>query len=123
MISQGILIVDDEDFIRDLLSDFLSLEGYHCRAAASAEEALGLLSPTQNPFDLILVDRHLEHSRAEDFISTIMGRKLSTPIILLTGDHEVGSEEARRMGARGVVHKPFQLDRLLTYIQEILECP
>jgi len=121
MISKEILIVDDEDFIRDLLTDFLSLEGYICQSAANADEALDKLSRAQTTFALILLDRNLENCLAENLIASIQQMQINTPIILLTGDHEVGSDEARRMGACNVVHKPFQIDTLLTYIRETLE--
>lgn len=123
MISKDILIIDDEDFIRDLLNDFLSLEGFTPQTAASADMAYEILSSCQKPFDLILLDRHLDNSRAEDFIQRInsLPHCTTSPIILLTGDHEVGNEDARQMGAQGVIHKPFQIDSLLKSIEKILE--
>lgn len=121
MTEKDILIIDDEDFIRDLLTDFLSMEGFGCHSAATAEQAFEALAHAARPFDLILLDRHLENSRAEKVIAAFQEQHITVPIILLTGDHEVDTQEARKMGATDVIHKPFQIDNLLQRILSILE--
>jgi DNA-binding response OmpR family regulator len=121
MTQKEVLIVDDEEFIRDLLTDFLAMEGFTCHSAATADQAYAAISAAKSPFDLILLDRHLENSRAEIIMTRLSTMRVKSPIILLTGDHEVGLEEARKMGAADVIHKPFQIDNLLNHIQAILE--
>lgn len=121
MTEKLVLIIDDEDFIRDLLTDLLSMEGFTCHATATADQAFAAITAATSPFNLILLDRYLENSRAEIIIAKLMTMQVKSPIILLTGDHEVGLEEARKMGAADVIHKPFQIDNLLKHIQVLLE--
>ena len=54
---KSILIIDDEQFIRDIFSQFLSEAGYNIQSVASNDEAINFL--TQNTYDLILVDIHM----------------------------------------------------------------
>lgn len=123
MICKDILIIDDDDYIRDLLTDFLSMEGFSCRTAATIDQAVQELNQAAKPFDLILLDRHLDNSRGEDFLTRVQSKSLETPIILLTGDHDIGSREAQEMGAKDVIHKPFSIDFLLNCIRNTMVQP
>jgi DNA-binding NtrC family response regulator len=80
---QHILIVDDEADIRDLLAQFLTINGYRTTAAASAAEALKV--GRQDPPDLIIADLQLEDADGLEMIAELKAMLPDKPVILLTG--------------------------------------
>lgn len=78
-----ILIVDDEDEIRDLLGEFLTGHGYRVTGVATALEALRV-APNDRP-DLIISDLQLEESDGLTMIDQLKATLPNTPVILLTG--------------------------------------
>jgi len=123
MISKEILIVDDDDYIRELLTDFLSMEGFVCQTVSTVDQAVEALNTATNPYGLILLDRHIENSLGEDFLARIRSKSLKTPVILLTGDHDIGRKEAQDMGAQDVIHKPLDVGHLMTCIRSSMVLP
>ncbi len=121
MAGKNILIIDDEDYIRDLLVDMLTLEGFFCNSAATTDQALQLLAQAENAYSLILLDRHLENHSSDAFLTWAREQPDLPPVVLLTGDHDIGADEARQLGARDIFYKPFQINGLLTRIKELLE--
>ena len=63
MAEPRVLVVDDESFIRDLVRDFLSLEGIACDTAPDVSGALAFLE--KGSYGLILLDRHLDGRTSE----------------------------------------------------------
>ena len=114
-----VLVIDDEDFIRELIKDFLELGGILCSGAESA--AQGLESIAQENFDLILLDRNLGKIKAEDLVAQIRTRNRTIPIVILTGDQQCGGEYLNRIGADGIIFKPFQVTDFMESIKNYLE--
>ncbi|MCP5106700.1 MAG: response regulator, partial [bacterium] len=112
------LVIDDEDFIRELVKDFLEMEGILCDGAETAEKGMKLIE--KNDYSLILLDRNLGTSKAEDNIVLIQKIKRKTPIMLLTGDADCDGEYLRQIGAVGIVFKPFQVTEFLEKIGKFL---
>jgi len=118
---QHILIVDDEEQIRDLLSLYLSKRGYQVSSAATSTETLGLMDEV--PVDLVVLDIGLAN---EDGLSLLEKLKTGWPNVLavmLTGMGFVEDllQEAHQKGADGYVSKVLPLDELLIAIQRILK--
>jgi DNA-binding response OmpR family regulator len=93
---QHLLIVDDEENIRELLKACLTSSGYRATAAASAAEALRVAR--DEPPDLIISDLQLEDADGLEMISELKAVLPNTPVILLTGvffDPKVVSEILR----------------------------
>lgn len=112
-----ILIVDDEDRIRELIRMNLELSGYECCEAADGEEALEK-AKSFNP-DLALLDIMLPKKNgyeiAEDFI------KAEIPIIFLTAkDSVVDKVKGLKLGADDYIVKPFESMELLARIEAVL---
>jgi CheY-like chemotaxis protein len=113
-----LLIIEEDEEIRNLLLALLAPEHYSCVAAASAEEALTLLA-TQR-FDLILAE--LLAARPGDLFRSATRLQLlagPTPMALMTGWH-VTQEEAASRGFVGLLHKPFDVDHLLEWLAELV---
>ncbi|MCE8513792.1 response regulator [Ruegeria pomeroyi] len=113
-----LLIVDDDERIRDLLKKFLMRHGFLVTAARDAEHARRILSGLD--FDLIVMDVMMP---GEDGVSLTraLRKSLSTPILLLTArgetEHRIAGLEA---GADDYLAKPFEPRELLLRINAIL---
>ena len=114
-----VLVIDDEDFIRELIKDFLELDDVRCAGAENAEQGLKLIS--EENFDLILLDRNLGKMKAEDFIAQIRNQQKNVPIVILTGDQQCSSDYLEKIGANGIIFKPFQVNDFMENIKEFLE--
>jgi len=119
MSSEKILVVDDELFVRELLLEFLSTEGYEVSLADSGEKAVEL---TQiQPADLVLVDLKMP---GIDGVETLKQMKKIAPdtlAIIMTGYPTIESSiEALRQGAYDYVVKPFKLNDLKSSIEKAL---
>jgi len=119
MNNKKVLVIDDEDFIRELVKDFLDLKDIHCDAAANANTALKLYSETD--YDLVLLDVNLGNSSAVEVLAELKKIRTNTPILLLTGDPQCNDVFSEKIGADGVILKPFQVDSFIKNIEKILE--
>jgi DNA-binding response OmpR family regulator len=114
-----VLVIDDEDFIRELVKDFLELDEVQCKGAETGDTGLEMIS--KEKFDLILLDRNLGGIKAEDFIARIKDTDKNIPILILTGDQQCDEEYLKDTGADGIIFKPFQVTDFLTSINKFLE--
>ncbi|MDR1164438.1 MAG: response regulator transcription factor [Deltaproteobacteria bacterium] len=117
---QKILIVDDDFELRDLLSDYLSPEGYEIFSALDGQSGLARALGDSPRFDLIILDIMLPHKNGFEVLSAIRERNKTLPIIMLTAkgepvDRIVGLE----MGADDYLAKPFQPRELLARIRSL----
>ena len=114
-----LLLVDDDRRIRDLLSRFLSAEGYRVTTAMSASDARAKLNGLH--FDLLILDVMMPGETGFDLARFI--RKSSTvPIIMLTARHEAEARiEGLQIGADDYVAKPFEPRELALRIGNILK--
>jgi signal transduction histidine kinase/CheY-like chemotaxis protein len=113
-----LLVVDDEDFVRELLGDIL--EGEHCEVylAESGSEALSLFSEIE--FDGVFTDVGMPGMSGWELAREIRQRNAKIPIAVITGWGEaVGSNEQQAAGVNWVVAKPFTADRIGELVQEI----
>lgn len=113
-------MVDDELFVRELLLEFLSSEGYEVSLADSGEKAVKLMQ--SEPADVVLVDLKMP---GIDGIETLRQIKKTAPdalAIVMTGYPTIDSSiEALRCGAYDYVVKPFKLNDLKSSIEKALE--
>ena len=113
-----LLVVDDEDFVRDLLSEIL--EGEHCEVelAQDGTEALALFR--EKAFDAVFTDVGMPGMSGWELAREIRQLNKNIPIAIITGWGEiVGSNEQRAAGVDWVVAKPFTADRIAELVREI----
>ena len=114
-----ILIVDDDDRIRDLLKDFLSDNHYIVSTAENSDQAKEKLKYFQ--FDIIILDVMMPGQNGYDLTKEIKS-KLKVPIILLTAKGEVENRiKGLELGADDYIGKPFEPKELLLRIKNILK--
>ena len=116
-----VLVVDDEEDIRSLISDILSDEGYGVTVAANAEEAR--VSRSGGRFDLILLDIWMPDT---DGITLLRewndAGDLNCPVVVMSGHGTVDTAvEATRLGAFDFVEKPLSLAKLLRTVEGAIE--
>jgi two-component system phosphate regulon response regulator OmpR len=114
-----LLLVDDDRRIRDLLSRFLSSEGYRVTTAMSAKDARAKLIGLH--FDLLILDVMMPGETGFELARFIRTTSL-VPIIMLTARHEAESRiEGLQIGADDYVAKPFEPRELVLRIGNILK--
>ncbi len=115
-----ILVVDDDEWIRDLLSRVLIRYGYQVSAAPSAEEALEVLR--QSPYDLLISDMILTGMSGLDLTSRVAHTHPDLPIVLITAHgHADLMRAALRQGASDFIPKPFNIETIPLVIERNLE--
>jgi CheY-like chemotaxis protein len=115
-----ILVVDDEDYVRELLSDILEGEGYSVTLAASGSEALAFYDSMK--FDAVFTDIGMPGMSGWELARAIRQRDSRTPIAVITGWGEaVGSTEQKEAQVDWVVAKPFTTSRIIELAKEVSE--
>ena len=114
-----LLVVDDDRRIRDLLSRFLSSEGYRVTTAETAAEARAKLEGLR--FDLLILDVMMPGETGFDFARKLRSSS-SVPILMLTARDESESRiEGLALGADDYIGKPFEPRELELRIANILK--
>lgn len=112
-----ILVVDDDEGLRELLRLHLSSAGYEVLLAEDAIAA-GYLVLRQPP-DLIISDVHMPHMDGFEFVAALKSDKTLPyiPVIFLTSLEE-GDQRGKELGAVGYLTKPIRADRLLAMVAQ-----
>ncbi|HEV2963043.1 MAG TPA: HD domain-containing phosphohydrolase [Candidatus Angelobacter sp.] len=121
MTTERILVVDDEEPIREIISSMLSAAGYKTRLASSGMEALAILK-SSGEFDLMLSDLMMAEL---DGIALLERSKEKYPdmhVIMVTAVHDISvALAAIRNGAYDYLLKPFEREQLLAMVRRALE--
>ena len=113
-----ILVVDDDDGIRELVKKFLNKNNYLVTTAKNSEDALDKVKIIK--FDLIILDIMMPGKSGLEFTNENK-KKLDTPIILLTAKGETSDRiEGLEIGADDYLSKPFEPKELILRINNIL---
>jgi DNA-binding NtrC family response regulator len=114
-----ILIIDDDESIRDLLGTFLKEQGFDVVTAVDGKAGLDVLR--QERFDLFLVDLIMPVMGGLDLLKEVSNLKIDIPSIVITAFATVNTAvEAIKLGAFDYITKPFSLDELLIVINRCL---
>jgi DNA-binding NtrC family response regulator len=106
-----IAIVDDEQDMRQSISQWLALSGYDTETFASAEDALKKLGPDYP--GIVISDIKMPGMDGMQFLRKLMGSDSALPVIMVTGHGDVPmAVEAMRIGAFDFLEKPFDPDRM-----------
>ncbi|MBN2144423.1 MAG: sigma-54-dependent Fis family transcriptional regulator [Candidatus Aureabacteria bacterium] len=115
-----ILVVDDEEIMRNFLSDMLRDEGYEVQAVASGEEGINLLQ--KSDFDLVVTDLKMPGFSGIDVLKAVKQQNSNTYVIMITGYASVETAvESMKLGAVDYITKPFEMDQIKNVIRVTLE--
>jgi DNA-binding response OmpR family regulator len=117
--SEKILVVDDDDSIRDVVSKMLCRLGFEVSSADSAESGLALF--LKNKFDLVITDFSMSGMDGIHLAYYIKEKSPSTQVILMTGDDkEVILSRIRDTAVDQALFKPFTLTEMNVKVQGLL---
>jgi putative nucleotidyltransferase with HDIG domain len=121
MATERILVVDDEEPIREIISSMLSAAGYKTRQAASGMEALAVLNST-GEFELMLSDLMMAELDGIALLERSKEKYPDMPVIMVTAVHDISvALAAIRNGAYDYLLKPFEREQLLAMVRRALE--
>ena len=117
-----ILIIDDEDDIRDLIAGILEDEGYETRQAHDADSGLNEIA-RRRP-SLVFLDIWMQGSRLDglQLLDVFQAQHPEMPVVMISGHGNIETAvSAIRRGAYDYIEKPFKIDRLLLITQRAME--
>jgi len=121
MQSDRILVVDDEDAIREIVASMLTSAQYECRQAGSGLEALALLNSGEE-FELMLSDLMMANLDGIGLLERTKEQYPDMPVVMVTAVHDISvALAAIRNGAYDYLLKPFEREQLLATVRRALE--
>jgi putative nucleotidyltransferase with HDIG domain len=115
-----ILIVDDEEAIREVVSTLLEAQGHQCYTVANGRLAQDFLK--KNTVDLVLSDMVMPEMDGLSLVEWLRQTDSDLPIIMVTAMHDISTAlEAIRRGAYDYILKPFEKDQLYLGVRRALE--
>jgi DNA-binding response OmpR family regulator len=118
--TNSILIVDDDPDLRELLSEAFVTENYRTFTASNGEEALSILA--KEKINVVLTDYQMPKINGAEMLSKMIEKKFNVPvIILISGFHDLSSEDAYDLGATLVLSKPMDMQILFQHVKAIIE--
>ncbi len=115
-----ILVVDDEDYMREIVRRALEDADFQVEEAADGTSAIGMIR--QYPYDVIITDLRLPGVPGEKILQEALTIFPETIIIIMTGFGNIQTAvEAIRMGAYDYLPKPFQLDEMVMRVEKGLK--
>jgi FixJ family two-component response regulator len=114
--SARILVVDDEKVIREILAEFLTLEGYVVRSVEDGEKALTELR--MRPYDLVISDLKMPRLSGLQLLEKITEENINVLTVIMTGFGTVETAiEAMKKGAYDYILKPFKVEEVIHVVQ------
>jgi DNA-binding NtrC family response regulator len=114
-----ILVVDDEDALRTVVSVGLTSKGYNVSTASDGDEAISELQ--KETFDLVLLDVKMPRMNGFEVLKFIKEKHPTTKVVMATGLGDLKDAiESKKLGAEDFVGKPYDFVDLLTTIKRVL---
>ena len=115
-----VLVVDDEDAIRELCSDALADAGFGVEAVSSASQALRELDGGR--FDIVVTDLRMPELSGLDLLRAIKENHAEVDVVVMTGHGTIDTAvESLKLGAYDFVTKPFSVDDLTSRLHRLAE--
>jgi DNA-binding NtrC family response regulator len=115
-----VLVVDDEKFIRDIIADFLGMEGYIVRTAEDGTSAVSELERAR--YDMVISDLKMPKMGGLDLLREVTRAHPETLTVIMTGFGTVETAiDAMKRGAYDYILKPFKVEEVVHIVQRGLE--
>ncbi|TFH55413.1 MAG: PAS domain S-box protein [Candidatus Zixiibacteriota bacterium] len=118
---ERLLLVEDEEVVRNLAVKILTNAGYRVTACANGPEALALYRDRVAEFDLILLDMMMPNMSGKDVFAAMKQINPQVCALLMSGYSDSNLQEALDQGVKGFIPKPFRSKQLLQKIREALD--
>lgn len=120
MLKKTILVVDDEDLIRELLTDALN-DDFNILSAQNGEEALSLYKQHQEKIALVITDLIMPKMRGDVLAERLREIRPMIPIIFISGyEREIETDALLAKGRAAFLPKPFDIVSLTSTLREVL---
>jgi CheY-like chemotaxis protein len=120
--NETILLVDDEEFIRELGVDVLGRAGYTVLTASNGEDALELYQKERARIDLVILDLIMPGMGGSKCLEELLKMDPDTRVLIASGYSPDGpTKGALDTGAKGFVSKPYDTSQLLQLVRKILD--
>ena len=118
---RNVLIVDDEESMRHMLSSFLGKNDYDTETAVNGEDALQLLK--KSAYDIVLCDIRMPVMNGMQFLSQMLGNGLNAATVIMMSAYGTLDDaiEAMKQGAYDYISKPFKPDEILLTLKKAEE--
>ncbi|MCI5162678.1 MAG: response regulator [Candidatus Electrothrix sp. AX5] len=119
---RNILIIDDDEQMRNLLCRAMEYAGFEVEAAADGRKGLRLFE--ENSYDLVITDLIMPEQEGMETITFLRKNHPDVKIIAISGGGRIGPETylpaALELGANSAFAKPFPIDELINTVKELL---
>ncbi|MDM8515251.1 response regulator [Desulfobacterales bacterium HSG16] len=120
--NENILLIDDESMILEVTSKMLERLGYRVCASENPQKALELFQDQKDMFDLVITDMNMPYMTGDMLAMKILAIRPDIPIIICTGyNKRITHEKARELGARKLLAKPLNKQKLAAAVRDVLE--
>ncbi len=120
--TETILLVDDEENVRDVGKDLLEGSGYTVITASSGREALELYRDKRSSISLIILDLIMPEMGGKECLEGLLKIDSSVKTLICSGYSANGTaKEAVATGAKGFISKPYNLNEMLAQIRRIID--
>ncbi|HXG08269.1 MAG TPA: response regulator [Gemmataceae bacterium] len=117
----SILLVEDDELVRDAMYCTLVREGYLVHTAATGHDAIGLLKTPLSPIDVVLLDIKLPDVSGIDLCARLREMYPDLPVVVCTGQADPDeAAELLKLGVHRYFCKPIAMDELLATVEAAL---
>jgi len=122
--SETVLLVEDEDAVRELISDWLQTHGYVVLSAPDGQAALEVSRGHRGRIDVLVADVVMPRIGGPALARAILGERPALKVIFVSGYADAGLGDHRVLdSAAAFLQKPFALDDLVRKVREMLDAP
>jgi CheY-like chemotaxis protein len=116
----SVLLVDDEDDLREILKDEFEYHGYRVLEAAGGRRALELVKANQATLGAVLTDVRMPGGSGTELLDNVVKCGIDVPIFLLTAFVDLSEGEAKARGASGIFSKPCDFAQIVQAVAKAL---
>ena len=113
-----ILIVDDEEHIREMVGEYLESEGHQVLLAVNGKDGLETARREAGALDLIILDNKMPVMSGLDMLRKLRAESDNVSVLIATGHSELDEKSASEFGVLGVLEKPFSLNQIKNFMQQ-----
>ena len=115
-----VLVVDDEDLVRQMIARLLRRNGIACEQTASLEEAVPRIDSEH--FDILITDQNMPGDSGAELLTFVNMKSPETATIMISGEQDpILSDLTHQLGGVAFLSKPFNEEDLMSVIRILLE--